>query len=541
MKDIPDTSDENTFDQNSLETIDVPISSISPDLGVVAENETESKTTDDSANDDQSTSEIAQTKEDVSQFIHLDDVLTYFGQSSTVEQTDPILIPTGEKRPFLAYEETIDIPPFPEAQMLKYSKNFPNLDMERNATTAEWGQAFTNSIYHTPTRDRFVSSLKNKDAKFVQKVMYEGKALAPGMVNLSSTPHDKLVGEQAVLWVKSVTGQGGIVQIPLWHSGFWVSIKTPSDLQILELNRRIADEKITLGRQTYGLAFTNNMVFTTAHIMNFVFDHLFDHSVKDVGDIRPYVSIHDIHLLAWGIACAIWKNGFQYTRSIVNEDGSIGKTIKALLAVPKMNFTNTNGLTDWQKSHMAGRHGRNMTLSSIEKYRDEFKVGRSRVFKVSEDDPVEFELGVPTMNDYFVAGQKWVNFLTSKVEQAMQVTLDDGRRNEEITQFGKASLMRQYSHWIKSITVSGRTFSDTDTIEQLLDSFSASVDYRRVYFEEIGKFIDDTVVSMMAVPAVIGVDDLNTKTRFPYLVPIDPLATFFTLLVQKTRLIRVRN
>lgn len=479
--------------------------------------------------------------EEQATFMFIDDISEYYGHSETVEQTDAILIPPSDKRPFIETEETLPIPAIPESVMVRYSENFPNLNIEKDEEGKEWLENYQASAYMANAGDRFLSRLKKPGSSFKQSIEFQGKRLGVGAVNLSSTPNDKLVGEKAVLWVKSVTGQGGIIQIPLWHSGFWVSIKTPSEISLLELNNRIAEEKIDLGRQTYGLAFSNTMVYSTAHLTNFVIDHIFDHSIKDAGDIRDLISSHDIHLLAWGMACAIWKNGFQYTRSIINEDGSVGRVIKALLAVPKLNFTDGSALTEWQKSHMAGRHGRNMTLESIKKYRNEFTVGHSRTIVLDEERDIKVELSVPYLNRYLDSGQKWINYLVMKVDSAMRITSDDGRRNEYILQYGKASLLRQYAHWVKAVIVKDRVFYDIDTVEQLLDGFSESDSIRKIYFEEIGKFIDDTTVSLIAVPAVKDVDELTKSSRFPYLVPLDPIATFFTLLVLKAQRIQTRS
>lgn len=473
-------------------------------------------------------------------FMYVDDIIEYNGESSTVEQEEPILVEPTKKNPISDFRESVPLPVAPSSVLLKYSENFPNLNIDDSDEGREWLDSFHRSSFVTPLKDQFVSRLKKKGSQFKQSVDYEGQKLRAGIIKLGANPGDKLTGEQAVYWVKSVTGQGGIIQIPLWHSGFWISIKTPSEIALLELNARIAEDKVQFGRNTYGLAFSNSTVFFANHLVNFVLDHLFDHSIKDVKDIRPYIVSHDLHQLVWGMACAVWKNGFQYSRSIIKEDGSIGETFKALLAVPKMCLTDNSALTEWQKSHMAGRHGKNMTVESVEKYRREFTVGHSRMIELDQDDEISMELSVPMIDKYLESGQKWVNFLIARVETAMQITSDDGRRQEYVVNYGKASLLRQYAHWVKSITVKGRKFEDVDTVETLLDDFSARESIRDIYFNEIGKFIDDTTVSIIGVPAIKKIDDQNKIKRFPFIVPIDPLMVFFILLVQKVELISVR-
>ena len=52
---------------------------------------------------------------------------------------------------------------------------------------------------------------------------------------------------KALMKVRSIVGRGTLVQIPLWRSGFWITIESPSEAEWIELNRRIGEEKIMFG------------------------------------------------------------------------------------------------------------------------------------------------------------------------------------------------------------------------------------------------------------------------------------------------------
>src|SRR5690606_28871310 len=91
-------------------------------------------------------SETSPEKETVSEqdsgestnFMFIEEVVEYMGQSNTVVQTDPILIPSTEKRPFKEHEEVIPIPSLPESIMVRYSENFPNLNIGEDSVGREW-------------------------------------------------------------------------------------------------------------------------------------------------------------------------------------------------------------------------------------------------------------------------------------------------------------------------------------------------------------------------------------------------------------------
>ena len=104
--------------------------------------------------------------------------------------------------------------------------------------------------------------------------------------------------------------------------------------------------------------------------------------------------------------------------------------------------------------------------------------------------------------------------------------------------------MRQYAHWIESVEAGGSLIDDIESIEQIVDTMSSVDEIRVKYFNEVIKYIDDSTMALIAVPTYECPKCTEAQpapiARFPHLLPIDVMSSFFTLLVQKLQKIHSR-
>lgn len=415
----------------------------------------------------------------------------------------------------------------------------PNVALDSSESGEEWVNYIQQAQAISGHKDSFLSTVEREESQFKQKITSERGDLSIATPKFNDNIGTKLTGESAVIRIRALTGLGSIVQIPLWHSGFWITLKTPSEAAMLELNRRLVDEKISLGRNTRGLAFANNSVFFTNWIMDLALSHVYETTLKsDVTDnLRSLISTLDIHLIAWGLACAVWPRGFPYARSVLNSTKDQNVVIREKIDIRKCLWTDTTSLTPWQIGHMASRHGRTMTKDSVARYRDEFTRGKGRTIKLSDD--LEVTLKVPSLDQYITSGQKWVNNIVDMVDRAFGLSPEEGVRDQYIMDQGKATNMRQYSHWIESINISGNSIEDPDTLDMSVDALSANDDFRDKFFKGVKTYMEDSTISVIAIPALVN-EEKTDLPRFPHLLPIDAMSVFFILLVQKSLLIQRR-
>lgn len=419
----------------------------------------------------------------------------------------------------------------------------PNVRLDDNKQGREWSEALNDSLDALYLRDSFDKTVNRNDSEFVQAIDSEKMPLCAGIPNLRYNVGEKVAGERAVLRIRSLVGLGTILQIPLWHSGFWVTIKAPSEGALLELQRRLIEEKINLGRNTHGLAFANTSVYVAGWLMDFVIQHIYDTTIKATDiDLRKMIKALDIPSIVWGLACSIWPNGFQYTRACSVDPEKCNHVVKEKINLGKLLWVDRKALTAWQISHMTNRGGSTMSIESIERYCSEFTIGRGRTIKVNEN--VSINLKVPNIDEYINSGYKWVNNIVNMIDGSLTEQPTDAARNHYINELGKSTNMRQYVHWIESIDAAGNIVDDVETIEQIVDTFSSIDEVRIEYFNDILKFIDDSTMAVIAIPTYTcpscQEEQPATLPRFTHLLNIDVISCFFILLVQKLRKIHSR-
>jgi hypothetical protein len=416
----------------------------------------------------------------------------------------------------------------------------PNVDIEETKDGAEWIDRVTAARITRPYKDWLDDTVNRPDSAWRQTVDSEKGKLGASGLKFNDAINGKLTGERAVLRVRALTGLGSVIMVPLWHSGFWLTLKAPTESAMLELNRRLSEEKIQLGRTTWGLAYANNSVFFAGWLMDFVLGHVYDTSLKsDVADdIRSRINQLDIPLAIWGLSCAVWPSGFPYARAVMDQTTEQNKIIKEKINVSKLLWVDTASLTPWQISHMAQRHGSTMTKESLDRYHSEFTRGKGRVVELTANMSVT--LRVPNLDQYLTSGQKWVNNIVSMVDKAFSMDSNEGARNSYIMDQGRATNMRQFGHFIESLEVAGDTIDDLETIDQIFDALSSKDEIREAFFKGIKKFIEDSTIAIIAIPVTEN-EEKSDLPRFPHLLPIDVMSVFFILLVQKVTQIQQRG
>jgi hypothetical protein len=408
----------------------------------------------------------------------------------------------------------------------------PNIDPTTTEEGREWAARMQDAISSAPGRDQWRASMDRAGSDWRQGVDSQAGPLRMSALSFKNLDGGTVSGEKAVLQVRALIGLGTVIQVPLWHSGFWLSIKAPGESQMIELNRRLTDEKIVVGRTTNGLAFANTSSYIHQTLLDFLMDYIYDTSLQDKSKdtIRSLIQSPDLPLLYWGLASAIWPRGFQYARPYIDPVTKAEKILKQKLGMSKLLWVDTKSFTPWQVTHMSNKLSGSMSTAMVKRYRDEFTIGAPK--RVQLSDSIAVTLRVPSAVEYVVAGQKWIGQTTKTVDDAFSETPDDARRANFIVRHSQATAMRQYTHWVGKIEAAKSTIEDVDTIEKILNDLSGDDGIRDKFFDEVKKFIDDSTLALIGTPAALHEKE-DTLPRFPHVLPMNVEHTFFTLLEQK--------
>ena len=420
----------------------------------------------------------------------------------------------------------------------------PSSALGADKKSQEWVGTLNSGLASLVYSNGLNGTVEREGADFVQSVPSETGPQSGVYPSFRVKEGARYTGEPARLRIRSALNLGTVFTVPLWHSGFWITLKAPPEGALLELFRRIDSEKVTLGRATYGLLFSNGASYTAKLLLDFVLEHQYETSLKlkDGEDLRDFIRAPDLSLLIWGIACAIWPTGFAYQRACISDPDKCKHVLREKLNLSKLLWTDTSALTQRQIAHMTRRQRGTVDSDEVKRYVSEFIRGQDR--KVELTERLSIVMKVPTVVEHIDAGYRWINAIEENYGRAM--TQNEKSRDEYLINQGKATIMRQYAHFVKGVEVAGDLYEEKEDIEETLNDLTANDTIRNAFFDKAAEYVDDSIVSLVAIPTYrcpsCGGEQHPSKKleRYPGLIPLDVNQTFFTLLVQRLRRIEAR-
>lgn len=439
--------------------------------------------------------------------------------------------PHGKKNPLFTLSMSLD-------DFQKHAGRFPSFKVRGNYVDAIGQGAMpmmrTDVLNDTTTRE---------GSDWQQTVEYERMQYGLAQPRPDNGSGKEITGENAVLMIQKALGLGTRATVPLWHSGLWLTLNTPTDAELLNLERQIQEEKISLGKDTAGTLYSNNLVYIVRHVFRFILDHIHSSTLADSTPekLSKLIRVTDLPTILWAMSCTIYPNGFDHSRPCTVNPDKCQHIAEGRINLAKLSFTDRSALTMKQKKHMANRIAK-YTEEQILDYQNEGRIGDGKTFDLA--DSVSVVLRIPTVEEYVESGMRWIDSIINIIEESLSASLGDKERDAYVAQHGRLASLRQYGHWVKKITHGGSVeITDRESIEDLLDKLSSSDDLVTIYLENIKDYISSSTVSIIAIPAYkcpncqgqMSGDDL----RHPHLIQLDALMTFFTL--KDLRLLRVKS
>lgn len=413
----------------------------------------------------------------------------------------------------------------------------------RNGKGADWNQSIVAAAQRSAFIDRRLENTTRRDSsKFMQYLETESAKLGYSAPKIAEAGASGYTGEKGIQRVRAIMGLGGIVSVPLWHSGFWITLTAPSESSLIELHRRLQEEKIELGRETFGLVFSNEESYINSWLLDFCLEHLYEHSVRvdNIQDLRPLIKIQDLNILFWGIACLIWPRGFDYARSLMTKEGIENTTtVSAKINLGKLMWIDNSSFDDKHRAHMTNRQRNKMSVDSITEYQRTFVPTLADGRRIQIREGLELLIASTDVNNYISDGENWIAGIVQTVDSTFtQAAPNQQERNRMIDIHARASRLRNYGAWVKAIIIDGYENTNREDITEMLNVLSVDEETSTLVTKEITKFIDDSTRALIAIPETSGKE--MGLPRFPHLIPLDVVNTFFTLLAQRVGIISRR-
>lgn len=430
--------------------------------------------------------------------------------------------------PLAGYNHTIA-----EANLLTEN---PYYSREDATYDQKWSEAVALAQEDNISGIFYGSSLTRKDSDWGPKVDYEGQRLGPHRPKAGPTHEgDKVVGLKAVSKVQALLGLGGMIKVPLWHSGIYISIKAPTDIQLLNFYETISREKIELGKNTVGLIFSNSSSYVNSAIYDLAIDCIYETSVKDVpiSDLKEIILMNDFPIIAWALAYTIYPNGYSYVRPCIVNPEACQHVVESLLDIGKLLWVDRSALNDKQRRHMALVPRTQATKAEVLAYQAEFEKTADNQYDSESGISVVFKQ--PTLEQHLESGARWIEELDSIVRDVFNDEVKQDRINHYISERASLTKLRSFTHYIKHIvyTDDNSTSDEPETLERLMDQLSSSPEILNGIATKLNTFIDTSAVALVGLPRVpcpnCGEESKEDVEAHPWIIPLNPVRLFFKL------------
>lgn len=391
----------------------------------------------------------------------------------------------------------------------------------------------------------FSKALQRDESAWGQFVEHEGRKFKIRRPKLASTPGQLLTGTNALIRVQTQNGLGGLITIPLWHSGIWLTLRTPSDVSLNLLDRLISNVKTNLGWESYGLAFSSSEAYMNAQLMDFIVEHTHTANIADFEPSMLYdiVRIYDFQTMCWGLASSIYTNGYPIAQPCFIDPNICNHVTRETVNLTKLQFVDRTALTPYQIRHMA-KDTAIHSLDDIMKYQNDGALGDGKTISIKldsldDENVVRFVLKAPKIRESIDSGKEWISTIIHTVEKSVGSTLKSYEEKEKfLASQSDLAILRQYSSFITRIINSDDSYiEEEEDIAKALEVYSANTELTRDLLQEITDYIEDNIISVIALPAfacpACKKPLINPDSKHPHLIPLEVSQLFFTLMDRK--------
>lgn len=414
------------------------------------------------------------------------------------------------------------------------SDKLPGNEKERK----EYADSIAMATTHSPQQGKRVDPFPRDSAAWKQGLEHNDEFIGAGKPRYSRQG-GRLSGNDAEMRLRAAVGLGTVISVPLWHTGIWLKLKAPQNATLLELERRISNEKLTLGRATYGAAFSNIAIYMNSFVISMVLDQVYGGTYTDLSPkaLKDVIRVTDIPQLVWGIAAITWPDGFPLRRPCVSDPSKCNHIDEGKISLGALSWVDNNSLSPYQRNHMAQREA-DVNDDSLNHYMKEHIAPQTKMVKIN--DAVTIRLKVPTISEYEQSGFDWVDTIVKTVDKAFGQNLRGDERNDYIMQQGTVTSLMRYAHWISEIVFTdddeeNAYVSDRETIKSNLETLSASKEMRNKVIDGVEEFMRNSIISAIGIPRYDcpkckgEPHESDVPKRLPEIIQLEVNEVFFTL------------
>lgn len=432
---------------------------------------------------------------------------------------------------------------------------FPNMTKSASEEDKEWLSTFIDGLRMVSANRQYLQALQREGSDWRQGLFDNGDVIRSQIPRIAQPRGESLTGSAAIRHAVSFLGLGDTFTAAMWNSGFWVTFTPMPEVAWLELYRLLGAEEVRLGRATYGLAHSGATQLAQETIVNYILQFVYSTSVKSnempVADIPKYLSVHDINSFLWGFVSANFPHGFTIERSCVVDPTQCRNKAEETLELPELQVVDNSVLDTAARAHMRKRQQGSVPLQAVLEYQERLVLNTPSVVEVQTGSGkvLKMKLAPPSALHAFDMSHAHVDMVTTAVQKTVTQDTSLRERHMALNDYFTATEMRIYSHWVQSIELGqDNVVEGEEDIQKLLATFTKDSVMRMSYLDEISKYIDKSVASIIALSPMhckkCGANHSRGSAHNSELqdvIPFDITHVFSLLAEFKARMIRARS
>lgn len=366
----------------------------------------------------------------------------------------------------------------------------------------------------------------------------------------------KATGRQARIIVQDALGIGSHFTVVLPHSGIVAIISAPLVNELVDLQTQLDQAKIQIGRLYGGSNYGLMTWYTAQKIVDLFIRKIAHINIKDdeydPNTLRDIISPLDIPAIAFGLAAARYPDGYPYSRA-VDITGGNRRMVTGTLYMPDMPLFVENRFSTRQKQFLISSEFNQTTLKEIEAYQRDWKAEvPEREYMIHRREDIKRHSRRKTVKEVWVTlgntnistmvehGAAWDTYIRDAVNEVLEKAADERVRNDFITRKITATMLREYSHFIKKLTIKEYVDDSTDPVITEMDSGDTIIETLEMIGNDpeivqnmvktIIDYIQDQVKVLFTIPAAeeeIETNDSNNISKL--VIAINPVVVFFIL------------
>lgn len=422
--------------------------------------------------------------------------------------------------------------------------------------TIDWFGTTRRSLETTTLADeQLVAATTRPNASWTNMLNYgtleEPKYKGPAVDRKGFNPIDKNdTRSLAISRMTSIMGLGAPSFIPLYHTGIWIRLKTPTAAAFATLDELLVKERVEYGTLTRGVIFSNDSVVLRKHIANFILDHvIFSTAPNDDKDyLKSIIKITDLDEMMRGIMQTRYPDGYPYRQPCTADPNKCTHISEGIIDLREIQWTDTNALTAYQKTIMEYPL-RRVTEEQLERYQEEFKLDGLSSIHITRDgtlvdldtpmvNGVTLHIETPTLEQDEEYGIVWVQSMKRDMENTLKEKHDVKARQNFMAERVLVTYFKSYGQWVKSIDIveAGQVIQhavEREDIDDIFDFLSSDVRYVEVLQKSITNYINKTLVHVIGLKNYecpkCGQKHDTGEGNFHLILPLDMLSVFFIL------------